>query len=147
MTRPDNNAVEAYPTPRRCHSSVQYNQYAYVIGGFSGRSILKDIWRIDLITMEWKKLPKFSLDRGAYFHSSCVTSSGKLITFGGIVPSETTSTRSAMVHSAWLCIPKLKDICWEAILFYHPNLDSFSQKELISFGLPSEFIHRLDIRK
>uniref|UniRef100_A0A1B6MI30 Kelch domain-containing protein 10 n=1 Tax=Graphocephala atropunctata TaxID=36148 RepID=A0A1B6MI30_9HEMI len=144
-TRPDNNAREAYPTPRRCHSCVQHGQFVYVMGGFTGNRMLKDFWRLDLSTLEWRKLPQLALDHGVYFHSSCLTPSGKLITFGGIVPSGNNSKRTSDVHTAWLCIPKLKEICWEAIMFYCPYLDSFSKTDLVALGLPSEFIQRLDL--
>uniref|UniRef100_A0A1B6JR68 Uncharacterized protein n=3 Tax=Homalodisca TaxID=139475 RepID=A0A1B6JR68_9HEMI len=107
--------------------------------------MLRDIWRLDLNSMEWKKIPQLGMDHGVYFHSSCLTPNGKLITFGGIVPSGNISKRTSDVHTAWLCIPKLKEICWEAILFYCPYLDSFSRTDLLALGLPCEFIRRLDL--
>lgn len=96
-------------------------------------------------TFQWTRFPRFSLPQGTYFHSSCLTSNGKLINFGGIVQTDTSSRRSASVHTAWLCVPKLKEICWEALLYYVPDLDLLPTNELRSLGLPDEFMARLQL--
>ncbi|XP_054278630.1 kelch domain-containing protein 10-like [Macrosteles quadrilineatus] len=146
-TRPDDKAREVFPSRRRCHSCVQRDHFVFIIGGFTGQLILKDIWRLDLKNYQWEKLSKMSLNRGVYFHSSCLTPSGKVITFGGIVQSENTSERSADVHMAWLCIPKLKEICWEAVISYHRDLDTMTEEQLHALGLPLEYINRLDLKR
>lgn len=90
-------------------------------------------------------MKKLLLERGTYFHSSSVTPSGKLVTFGGIVQAENSSKRTANVYTSWLVIPKLKEICWEAVMYYFPKLRFYSEEKLLSFGLPYEFIKRIPL--
>lgn len=90
-------------------------------------------------------MKKLLLERGTYFHSSSVTPSGKLVTFGGIVQTENSSKRTANVYTSWLTIPKLKEICWEAMMYYFSELQFYSEDELLSFGLPYEFIKRISL--
>lgn len=108
--------------------------------------MLRDIWKLDLNSFAWTKMKKLLLERGTYFHSSSITPSGKLVTFGGIVETENNSSkRTANVYTSWLTIPKLKEICWEAMMYYFSELQFYSEEELVSFGVPYEFIKRIPL--
>ncbi|CAG5101609.1 Protein of unknown function, partial [Cotesia congregata] len=48
---------------------------------------------------------------------------------------------SRKVYSAWTRIPTLVDICWDAVLYYHPNLPNESKDIVqIKFGIPWNFL-------
>ena len=59
------------PLPRRCHSCVQLDNYAYICGGYNGEVILGDLWRINLEDLQWVKLAM--MPEPVYFHSAAVT--------------------------------------------------------------------------
>ena len=45
---------------------------AYIFGGYNGEDIFGDLWRLDLDTLSWKKLPN-DMAEPAYFHGSAIT--------------------------------------------------------------------------
>ncbi|KAJ0057367.1 hypothetical protein NL108_005288, partial [Boleophthalmus pectinirostris] len=61
-----------YPAPRRCHSCVQIQNNVFICGGYNGEIILSDLWRIDLQSFQWIKLPA-TMPEPAYFHCAAVT--------------------------------------------------------------------------
>lgn len=144
-TRPDILCSQAFPMGRLCHSCVQVGSAVYVIGGYTGQLVLRDIWKLDLNSFTWTKMKNFLLENATYFHSSSLTPDGKLVTFGGIVQTEYRDFRTANVYLSWLTIPKLKEICWEALMHYNPELKVCSEEQLLSFGLPYEFIKRISL--
>lgn len=151
-THPDPMLVDrrirsGYPAPRRCHSAIQVpgtNLSVLILGGYDGTSMFGDAWKLDLVTLQWTKVFDSSVPRPVYFHSSAATSKGQMFTYGGIVEKGHTIVRTSDMYSIWLCVPKLKDICWEAILYYHKDLHTLSKPELLSFGLPNEFVQKLE---
>ena len=52
--------------------------------------------------------------------------------------------RTDAVHSVWLTIPKLSEICWQALIHYCPDLRHKSQDELLHMGIPLKFVQRID---
>ncbi|KAL1110152.1 hypothetical protein AAG570_008229 [Ranatra chinensis] len=133
-----------YPEARRFHSCVQMpgTNNVVIIGGFTGVDILDDCWMLDLIKLRWKKLTDLKLPYPAYFHSSSVTPAGKLYNFGGINQKGKSTERTSDIHSAWICIPKLKEICWEAVQFYKFT-SHLTMTELRNHGCPEEFMQRI----
>lgn len=149
-TKPDPRLLQ-YPHARRCHSCVQFKEtdgrlFAYIIAGYCRDVVLKDVWRLDLSSFEWHKLENSYPDR-IYFHSSAITPFGKVYTFGGVKCDDSSPAmdRTGDIYSMWVTIPKLKEICWEAMLYYNPNLYTFKKSVLFDFGIPREFINRIDI--
>ncbi|KAM8908482.1 kelch domain-containing protein 10 isoform 1-T1 [Spinachia spinachia] len=61
-----------YPAPRRCHSCVQIRNDVFICGGYNGELILADLWKINLQTFQWSKLPAL-MPEPAYFHCAAVT--------------------------------------------------------------------------
>ena len=45
---------------------------AYIFGGYNGTDIFGDLWRLDLDTLGWKKLPN-DMAEPAYFHGTTIT--------------------------------------------------------------------------
>lgn len=146
----DNN-IYSVPEPRRCHGSVQYTDgktgvtFVVISGGYNGDHIFSDVWRLNLKLLQWTCLRKCILPCPVYFHSAALTPEGRMYTFGGIIKENNRIERTDEVHSVWLTIPKLSEICWQALIHYYP--DSFkrrSQHELLHMGVPLKFVRRID---
>ncbi|XP_033184557.1 scruin like at the midline isoform X1 [Bombus vancouverensis nearcticus] len=143
----DDNTV---PEPRRCHGSVQYTNEktgvtsVVISGGYNGDHVFSDVWRLDLNLLQWTCLRKCILPCPVYFHSAALTPEGRMYTFGGIVKENNKVVRTDAVHSVWLTIPKLSEICWQALIHYYPDLRHKSQDELLHMGIPLKFVQRID---
>ncbi|XP_043282304.1 kelch domain-containing protein 10 homolog [Venturia canescens] len=138
-----------YPEARRCHGSVQYTdektgEISIVIsGGYSGSREFQDIWRLDLGQLQWTCVARCFFQSPLYFHSVALTPQGKMYTFGGIKTIPNGVTRTDAIHSTWLVIPKLQEICWEALNYYVKDLRNRPLHDLAAMGIPSEFLQRL----
>jgi hypothetical protein len=66
-----------------------------------------------------------------------------MYSFGGITGGNN-GNRTADVNCAWMCVPKLTEICWEAVLYYNPNLHLLPKEQLLHGGLPLEYVNRID---
>jgi hypothetical protein len=151
MTRCDPEApAPGIPAARRCHGCVQLpdseqqETVVYICGGHDGNEIFSDVWRLELQSLQWSRMVSCSLPRPVYFHSVAVTPSGCMYSFGGITEGGDNATRTADANCAWMCIPKLTEICWEAILHYNPNLHLLPRYRLLACGLPLEYVNRID---
>ncbi|PSN30842.1 Kelch domain-containing protein 10 [Blattella germanica] len=151
VTRCDPDAPPVgVPAPRRCHGCVQMpgnghqQTSVFICGGYDGEEIFRDVWRLELQTLQWTRMLKSSFPRAVYFHSVAITPAGCMYSFGGITESQNNTKRTADVYRAWMCIPKLAEICWEAILHYNPNLYQLPKDKLLNYGLPSEYVNRID---
>ena len=129
-----------YPAARRCHSCVQLGHIAYVCGGYNGQKIFGDLWMIDLLTMQWTRLPAV-LPEAVYFHSAGVTSSGLMVVHGGVVQIDT--RRSSKVFAVWLKVPPLKELCWQTLIDTQPDLLHESRQSLLETGIPLDLVARL----
>lgn len=64
--------------------------------------------------------------------------------FGGIEYNDKeTLKRRNDLYKMWMTIPKLSEICWDAITYYNDNLDLYDRKALLSAGIPKSFTERL----
>lgn len=149
--KPDSRVPRpGYPNNRSCHSCVQCpenSNLVYICGGFDGYQAFKDVWRFDFDTLQWEKLIKCVMPRSVYFHSTAVTPTGRMCCYGGIIADddlEIRGGRSNDITSAWILIPKLKVISWEAMLYYFKDqmLES-SHESLKKLGLPLEYYQRI----
>lgn len=119
----DNNG---FPLKRKCHGCVQDphdKALVFINGGYNDNSsVYNDTWRIDLRTLEWKRITSLNLPNGTYFHSAACTPDGRMVVFGGITINKRHTghphERTADVFSTWIRIPRLADACWDALDFY-----------------------------
>lgn len=136
------------PLPRKCHSAVQINTpdglQVFVAGGSDGQTVFDDIWRLSIPELQWSLMQKTVLPHPLYFHSSTVTSYGCMYVFGGIEPKDDLTSRNNVLYKVWLCIPKLSEICWEALTHLHPNLECIDKRTLVNMGIPVHFLNRLN---
>lgn len=135
--------IYGYPLPRQYHSAVNIpgTDSFVMVGGINDNRVLDDAWRFDVSTLRWRKISSLRLCTPVYFHSSSVTPSGKMYTFGGVSKNLSNVERVSHVQSAWICIPKLKDICWEAVIDYGIVNDIISESGKTS--LPVEYYKKL----
>lgn len=129
-----------YPDKRRCHGACQDGFGVFIFGGYDGTEIYADVWRLDLVTMRWGKLPG-DLPRPVYFHASTLTEDGKLYIFGGVDNVETNS-RTNKVFSGWIKIPSLRALAWEAVTNY-VDIDNVEPAKLLEEGVPSDYVSML----
>lgn len=139
QTKPDK--VHGYPRTRKCHSCSLFRNEAYVCGGLDGEDIMDDIWKLNLTTYEWTKIPT-SLHLPVYFHSADITPDGCLYIFGGVTRID--DIRTNCVQRIWLILPTLQELCWEnmCLTLDMKRLQKHRSK-LFEIGVPMHFIERL----
>ncbi|XP_068224111.1 kelch domain-containing protein 10-like [Palaemon carinicauda] len=140
QTRPD-PVTATFPQPRRCHVACKVKDSVFIHGGYDGSESFADLWRLDLVTFGWQKLP-YKSPVPLYFHSSAVTEAGCMYMFGGVKNLEE-EKRTARVTKVWLVIGKLQDICWDALCHYAPNITSLPPATLLQMGIPMYIVDNL----
>ena len=138
----DNNCCQGgdgYPEARRFHRSVQIGKHVWVFGGYDGYHVFGDTWQLDMSAMQWARF-KMKLTLPVYLHAMTVTDEGKMVMFGGETRHKTTTGR---VFSAWLTVPSLRSMAWEAVCHYQPNIATFPHTTLLEIGVPKECVKML----
>lgn len=148
-TLPDiKNLSTPYPT-KRCYygwaQCVTQPEYVYMSGGTNGFNFFSDIWRLNLSTLQWCNLTPCKLPKSMFLHSSTIVPSGRIYYYNGVVRNDSNLMyQKDDILCAWVRIPKLKDICWDAMLYYFKNqLLKSSIEDLQNLGLPSEYYERI----
>ncbi|KAG7239399.1 hypothetical protein INR49_029154 [Caranx melampygus] len=126
---------------QRCHSCVQIKNDVFICGGYNGELILADLWKINLQTFQWSKLPAV-MPEPAYFHCAAVTPAGCMYIHGGVVNIHE-NKRTGSLFKIWLAVPSLLELCWEKLLQAFPHLTSLPTMQLLNLGLTQELIERL----
>ncbi|XP_073845762.1 scruin like at the midline isoform X1 [Musca autumnalis] len=155
-TLPDRTAPSSqdpgYPKARKCLSCVQHTASngdieAFITGGLQGdfNTYFDDIWKLNLRTKQWYKIHTATLPRPLYFHSAAHAGNGCMYIFGGIEYNEVQRDMRRRNHlfKMWMTIPKLSDICWDAITYYNHNLHRFDRATLLNAGIPQRYVNRL----
>lgn len=147
---PPGNKV-AFPEARKCHACVQFETLqgssVVIIGGYD-TCYYNDIWKLNLRTLEWKCLGKMPSFRPLFFHDATVTRAGCVYIYGGITCNINTNItkRTTNMYKIWMTIPKLSEMCIEALNFYAPRLKESSVEDLMKLGVPPPFVDRLTIK-
>ncbi|XP_050532184.1 kelch domain-containing protein 10-like isoform X2 [Daktulosphaira vitifoliae] len=138
-----------YPSNRIHHGWIQcrnQHKHVYVIGGYDKHNFFQDLWCFNLSTLEWSSLNLCRLPSSIFFLSSAITPSGKLYYCNGMVynrDSRVLEQNNSLV-SAWVIIPKLKIMSWNAILyFFKKQLFQLTNEDLASLGLLPEYCNRI----
>ncbi|XP_057322187.1 kelch domain-containing protein 10 homolog [Microplitis mediator] len=151
-THGDENHIPQYPSKRDHFGVTSYTDpdsgeiHVVISGGMVNdiRDTFNDVWRLNLTSFKWTCLERFGtvLPCPVNNHSMTVSPAGKLFTFGGCIFNNDTQQGLCLstLHSTWLRIPKLTDICWEAVFHYYPNLKSMTDEEIMSLGLPLQLL-------
>lgn len=117
-----------------CFDCVQCPEKSNLIYIFD--KMFEGVWRFNIDNLLWEKLewklpPENQL---ICFLSNTVTNSGRLYCH----------SKMRGIYSAWLIIPKLKVISWEAMIFYFKEqMFASSDEHLKQIGLPKEFYDRI----
>lgn len=146
-TKPDPQVTAngGYPEARRFHSCIQQagdNGIDVIIaGGFRAPTqYLDDIWKFNLRTYQWQLFKQTKLPYKLYFHDAASTGNGLMFIFGGV--SGCADHRVNDLHKMWVQIPRLSEICWDAITYYHPTIANRSKEDLLRIGIPRKFAER-----
>lgn len=98
-------------------------------------------------TKQWSIIQTASLPRPLYFHSAAHSDNGCMYIFGGIEYNDKEMRRRNYLYKMWMTIPKLSEMCWDAITYYNDNLDLYDRKALLSAGIPKSYTDRLPPQK
>ena len=144
------DGTHGFPPPRADHSLVQRGEHVLILGGSGededgGEKVLGDVWRLNLVTLEWSWLG--DLPAPVYAHGTTVkehhpvTKEGKVVVFGGL--DEYKEPTNA-VYTAWLEIPSLRTMAWEAICEENgAGMAAMSADELLKKGVPVDLVEML----
>ncbi|EPY81101.1 kelch domain-containing protein 10 [Camelus ferus] len=113
----------------------------FICGGYNGEVILGDIWKLNLQTFQWVKLPA-TMPEPVYFHCAAVTPAGCMYIHGGVVNIHE-NKRTGSLFKIWLVVPSLLELAWEKLLAAFPNLANLSRTQLLHLGLTQGLIERL----
>ncbi|NWR95798.1 KLD10 protein, partial [Furnarius figulus] len=130
-----------FPAARRCHSCVQIKNDVFVCGGYNGEVILGDVWKLNLQTFQWVKLPA-AMPEPVYFHCAAVTPAGCMYVHGGVVNIHE-NKRTGSLFKMWLVVPSLLELSWEKLLEHFPQLATLSRPQLLHLGLTPGLVERL----
>lgn len=137
--------IHGYPAQRQFHSIARIpgtNSFILIGGVHGHEEIYDDCWRLDISSLSWKKISSLQLCTPVFFHGTGVTSSGRMASFGGVVKKGGSLGRVAIIQSAWICIPKLKDITWEAVIHYG-IIQALTALQFKQLRLPKEYYSKL----
>lgn len=113
----------------------------FVCGGYNGEVILGDVWKLNLQTFQWVKLPA-AMPEPVYFHCAAVTPAGCMYVHGGVVNIHE-NKRTGSLFKMWLVVPSLLELCWEKLLESFPQLATLSRSQLLHLGLTQGLVERL----
>ncbi|ODN03958.1 Kelch domain-containing protein 10 [Orchesella cincta] len=139
-----NDTVSRFPCARKCHGCIQRGDDVFICGGYDSKNIFMDLWRLHIPSMQWHFLT-IQMPMALCFHSTCITAVGCMYVFGGVTHLQH-STRTNKLFKIWLVVPKLKEMCWEALLHYRPDICRQRRSSLLKSGIPNEFISRLQLQ-
>uniref|UniRef100_A0A8C4Q2T0 Kelch domain-containing protein 10 n=1 Tax=Eptatretus burgeri TaxID=7764 RepID=A0A8C4Q2T0_EPTBU len=139
------SAFPGYPAPRRCHSCVQIDKDVFVCGGYNGNVIFGDLWKLNLDSFQWTKLPA-EMPEPAYFHCAAVTPTGCMYVHGGVVDIAQ-NRRTSSLYRVWLTVPRLLELSWECALAALPDIVKVCEKGDLQnrLGLSWDLIERLHV--
>ena len=144
------DGTHGFPLPRSYHSLVQRGEHVLILGGLGededgGEKVLGDAWRLSLVTFEWSRLD--DLPAPVCLHGTTVmehhpvTKESKVVLFGGL--DEYKEPTNA-VYTAWLEIPSLRTMAWEAICEENgAGMAAMSADELLKMGVPVDLVEML----
>ncbi|OXB58044.1 hypothetical protein ASZ78_007703, partial [Callipepla squamata] len=113
----------------------------FVCGGYNGEVILGDVWKLNLQSFQWVKLPA-AMPEPVYFHCAAVTPAGCMYVHGGVVNIHE-NKRTGSLFKMWLVVPSLLELSWEKLLEYFPHLATLSRSQLLHLGLTQGLVERL----
>jgi hypothetical protein len=143
-TSPD--PVHKFPPKRDCFSLIRYDDLVFLMGGRAtpdGRTLLDDIWCLDLSTFIWHK-NSMKLSFRTAFQASAVDDNGRVYVFGGHRGSSSSQPlhigRTNMIQSFIASPPSLKSICQRFIAQRYKKGISLSDKAVYS---PEMFVKEI----
>lgn len=134
-----------YPAARYAFACVALaSGYEAMISGgrwsISGEADLTHCWLLDVRSMRWREL-RTRLERPLTMHAMAATRTDCVYFFGGYQKDQNMVTNG--LQRAWLRVPRLTEICWQAMLAYWPAMQRLGREALLSKGVPAEFVQQM----
>lgn len=147
QTKPDPSVITVnggYPEARRFHSCVQQGGEVIIAGGSKAvGTYFDDIWKYNLQTHQWQLFTQTKLPYVLFFHDAAAVGNGLMYVFAGVTTGNNNDlVRTNDLHKMWVQIPKLSEICWEALTYYQPTIADQSKEDLLYMGVPRKFADR-----
>lgn len=99
-------------------------------------NIYRDLWKLNLRSKQWKYVGLIPSVIDGTKHCATISPYGQLCIFGGIRKAiDDVSICSSQIYSIWLCVPRLKQMCWQALLYYIPNISLLTEDQVIALGI------------
>jgi len=133
------NSEDGYPAPRECQSIVQIGKHVWIFGGCNGGHVFGDAWQLDISTMQWTR-SKMEMPFPVHSHAMTVSDEGKMVMYGG---NDDMYQRTDRVFTAWLTVPSLRSMAWEAVCHYQPSIATLPHTTLLEEGVPKDCVKML----
>lgn len=135
------------PAPRSNFSCVQYQTLSgqnevCITGGLRDTTAYDDIWILNLTMMQWRLFRTSRLLHPLYHHDASIDSNGLMRIIGGLDVTDT-HRYNQKIFKVWLKMPKLAEMCWEAVVHYNPLIHHYTSEQLRWIGVPEQFIQRI----
>ena len=98
-----------------------------------------DAWQLDISTMQWTR-SKMELPFPVFYHATTVSDEGKMVMFGGMNDMYQDTDR---VFFAWLTVPSLRSMAWEAVCHYQASIATLPHTTLLEEGIPKDCVKML----
>ncbi|XP_025107786.1 kelch domain-containing protein 10-like isoform X2 [Pomacea canaliculata] len=144
LAHSSSDTSKGYPSARRCHSCLLFDDRMYLYGGRCNSRIYSDLWYLQLKTLQWHHIP-LNMNVTCFFHHAAVSQSGCMYIFGGVVSTDSErEERTNEIHKIWLHIPSLKEMAWLVMSDYLTSSPSLPTRgELLKLGVPRDCAQRV----
>ncbi|KAL3848243.1 hypothetical protein ACJMK2_019112 [Sinanodonta woodiana] len=146
-TQPDTKSGQ-FPKSRCSFGLVQKDQHVFICGGRHytdslDHESLSDFWHFNLIKLQWTEI-SVQLPDPIYFQSTVASPTGYMYMYGGVISNGLRTSKLYKVRLPFL-LPKLSELSWERICQIFRKTSNFTCEDLISIGVPWNYIDRLGV--
>ncbi|CAL4062206.1 unnamed protein product, partial [Meganyctiphanes norvegica] len=140
QTQPD-RVTHNSPQKRRCHVTCKLGSFeVYVHGRYDWEGLHGGLKLAVCLakqgTVQWQLVTRTQR------HNHCLEQCGRMLVFGGVKNIDP-SMRTPSVSAVWLGIGRLRDICWDALCHYLPNICNLPPSQLLQMGIPFAIVDAL----
>ncbi|KAK3603759.1 hypothetical protein CHS0354_023375 [Potamilus streckersoni] len=146
-TRPDVRTGQ-YPKSRCSFGLVHKDQHVFICGGrhYSDsieHESLSDFWHFNLNKLQWTEI-SVQLPGPIYFQSTVASPTGYMYMYGGVISYGLRTSKLYKIRLPFL-VPKLSELSWERVCQIFRKKKNFTRNDLVSVGVPWNFIDRLSV--
>lgn len=145
-----------YPFARNSFSCAQYKTWSgqdevCITGGHRNFVTgFTEIWTLNLATKQWRLFQHTQLPSPLTHHFATINSNGRMTIVEDF--DHPTAVRRQRPSNQpflkmWLKVPKLSDICLEAMLHYNPAMGQYTNEYLRQAGVPKHLANQISTKK